>query len=106
MLLDLRQIIEVPGKSVPFKCELNTEGLEFDSIKEYKTPPTAEGRVFNEAGILTLEGTLTAEMTCVCDRCGKLFDSSKLLDLHAFISDRESEDHEVFFIYGDILDLY
>ena len=33
MLLDLRQIIEVPGKSVPFKCELNTEGLEFDSIK-------------------------------------------------------------------------
>ena len=43
MLLDLRQIIEVPGKSVPFKCELNTDGLEFESIKEYKTPPTAEG---------------------------------------------------------------
>ena len=92
MLLDLRQIIEVPGKSVPFKCELNTEGLEFDSIKEYKTPPTAEGRVFNEAGILTLEGTLTAEMTCVCDRCGKLFDSSKVMDLHAFISDRDNLD--------------
>ena len=49
MLLDLRQIIEVPGKSVPFKCELNTEELEFDSIKEYKTPPTAEGRVFNDS---------------------------------------------------------
>ena len=94
MLLDLRQIIEVPGKSVPFKCELNTEGLEFDSIKEYKTPPTAEGRVFNEAGILTLEGTLTAEMTC-----------SKVMDLHAFISDRESEDPEVFVLDGDNLDL-
>lgn len=105
MLLDLRQIIEVPGKSVPFECELSTDGLEFDSIKEYITPPTAEGRVFNEAGILTLEGTLTAEMTCVCDRCGKLFDSVKVMDLHAFISDRESEDPEVFVLDGDNLDL-
>ena len=96
MLLDLRQIIEVPGKSVPFECELDTQGLEFDSVKEYKAPPMAEGRVFNEAGILTLEGTLTAEMTCVCDRCGKLFDSTKVMDLRAFISDRESEDPEVF----------
>ncbi len=49
MLLDLRQIIEVPGKSVPFECELDTQGLEFDSVKEYKAPPMAEGRVFNEA---------------------------------------------------------
>ena len=105
MLIDLRQIIEVPGKSVPFKCELDTDGLKFESIKEYKTPPTAEGRVFNEAGILTLEGTLTAEMTCVCDRCGKLFDSSKVMNLHAFISDRESEDPEVFVLDGDNLDL-
>ena len=33
MLIDLRQIIEVPGKSVPFKCELDTDGLKFESIK-------------------------------------------------------------------------
>ena len=89
MLLDLRQIIEVPGKSVPFECELDTQGLEFDSVKEYKAPPMAEGRAFNEAGILTLEGTLTAEMTCVCDRCGKLFDSTKVMDLRAFISSED-----------------
>ena len=105
MRIDLRQIIEVPGKSVPFKCELDTDGLKFESIKEYKTPPTAEGRVFNEAGILTLEGTLTAEMTCVCDRCGKLFDSTKVMNLHAFISDRESEDPEVLISTLFILDM-
>ena len=105
MLLDLREIIEVPGRSVPFACELDAGELEFDSIREYKANPKAEGRVFNEAGILTLEGTLTAEMTCVCDRCGKLFDSTKVMNLHAFISDGESEDPEVFVLDGDKLDL-
>lgn len=105
MLLDLRQIIEAPGKSIPFECTLDTDRLQFESVKEYKTPPAAEGRVFNEAGILTLEGTLTAEMTCVCDRCGKLFDSRKVMDLHAFISDKESEDPDVFVLDGDMLDL-
>ena len=105
MLLDLREIIEVPGKSVPFNCELDTEGLEFDSVKEYKSAPVAEGRVFNEAGILTLEGTLTADMTCVCDRCGKEFDSVKVMDLNAFISDGECDDPEAFVLEGDKLDL-
>ena len=57
MLLDLREIIEVPGKSVSFDCELDAAELEFDSVKEYKANPRAEGRVFNEAGIVTLEGT-------------------------------------------------
>ena len=105
MLLDLRQIIEVPGKSVPFKCELDTDGLKFESIKEYKTPPTAEGRVFNEAGILTLEGTVTADMTCVCDRCGKEFDSVKVTNIKALITDGDSDDPEAFVLDGDKLDL-
>ncbi len=105
MLLDLREIIEVPGKSVPFTCELDVEGLEFESVKEYKSNPVAEGRVFNAAGILTLEGTLTADMTCVCDRCGKVFDSVKLMDLNAYISDGESDDPEAFVLDGDKLDL-
>lgn len=105
MLLDLREIIEVPGKSVPFECELSTEGLEYESVKEYKSCPTAEGRVSNTAGILTLEGTLRADMTCVCDRCGKEFDSVKLMELNALISDGESDDPEVFCLDGDKLDL-
>ena len=68
MRLDLREIIFVPGASVPFDCELETEGLDFPSVKAYTTKPRAEGRVYNEAGVLHLEGLLTADMICVCDR--------------------------------------
>lgn len=105
MLLDLREIIEIPGKSVPFECELSTEMLDFESVKEYKTPPVAKGKVLNEAGILRLEGILTADMVCVCDRCGKEFESVKEMELSAFITDGESEDPEAFTLEGDKLDL-
>jgi len=106
MRLNLREIIEVPGGSVPFACELETEGLDFPSIKEYKGKPRAEGRVFNEAGVLRMEGTLRAEMRCVCDRCGSEFESEKLTQLNATIVEEESEENpELFALDGDEVDL-
>ena len=106
MRLNLREIIEIPGGSVPFKCELETEGLDFPSIKEYKSRPIAEGRVFNEAGILTLEGTLTAEMTCICDRCGAEFDSVKDTELSVtIVEENTGDDPELYLLQGDEIDL-
>ncbi len=105
MLLDLREIIEVPGKSVPFEVELNTDMLDFESVKEYTTAPVAKGKVVNEAGILRLEGVLTADMVCICDRCGKEFESVKEMELSALITDGESDDPEAFTLEGDKLDL-
>ncbi len=106
MRLDLREIIEIPGGSVPFFCELETEGLDFPSVLAYRKKPYAEGRVYNEAGILHLTGTLTAEMTCICDRCGADFDSVKVTDLNATIVEEESEDFPEFFVLdGNEIDL-
>ena len=106
MRLNLREIIEVPGGSVPFQCEPDTQGLDFPSVLEYKGRPLAQGRVYNEAGVLHMEGTLKAEMTCVCDRCGSRFDSVKLTQLDAVIVEEEAEDHPEFFVLdGDEIDL-
>ena len=106
MRLNLREIIEIPGGSVPFSCELETEGLDFPSIKEYISRPFAEGRVFNEAGILTLEGTLTAEMICICDRCGAEFDSVKETPLSVtIVEENTGDDPELYVLEGDEIDL-
>ena len=106
MRLNLREIIEIPGGSVPFKCELETEGLDFPSIKEYISRPFAEGRVFNEAGILTLEGTLTADLTCICDRCGAEFDSVKETELSVtIVEENTGDDPELYLLQGDEIDL-
>ena len=106
MRLNLREIIEIPGGSVPFECELETEGLDFPSIKEYISRPFAEGRVFNEAGILTLEGTLTADLTCICDRCGAEFDSVKETVLNVtIVEENTGDDPELYLLEGDEIDL-
>lgn len=106
MMLNLREIIEIPGGSVPFEREMDTEGLDFSSVKAYKSKPRAVGRVFNEAGVLRLQGSLTSELRCICDRCGGEFDSVKETLLEAVIVEQEAEDHPEFFVLdGDELDL-
>ena len=81
MWLDLRKIIESPGASRSFAVTLDPEHLSDPAIQGFKVPPEAHGEVVNTAGLLNLRGTLTAEMTCVCDRCGTAFDRKKVLSL-------------------------
>ena len=106
MRLNLREIIEIPGGSVPFACELETEGLDFPSVLAYRGKPHAEGRVYNEAGILRLEGLMTAELRCVCDRCGEEFDSVRETVLDAvLVEENPGDDPDLFLLDNDELDL-
>lgn len=105
MRLELREIIEVPGGSVPFVCDMETDRLEFPSVREYEGKPHAEGRVFNEAGVLHLEGGISADMLCVCDRCGSEFRRAKKTKLSAVIVEDAGDDPELFVLDGDGIDL-
>jgi len=106
MRLDLHEIIEIPGGSVPFECDLDTDVLDFASIKEYTSKPHAVGEVYNEAGVLTLAGEIVADMVCVCDRCGDEFESTKVTELYATIVEEANDDNpELFVLEGDDVDL-
>ena len=73
MILDLHEIIEAPGKSVAFQCELDAERLSFPALEAFNGPVTARGTVRNTAGILELTADVEADMTVRCARCGKPF---------------------------------
>ena len=108
MKLNLREIIAIPGGSADFACELETEGLDFPSIIRYDSAPRAVGRIENEAGVLRLKGEITAQLRCVCDRCAREYDCSKLTPLSAVIvekNDDNADDPELFFLDGDEIDL-
>jgi len=106
MQLDLRKIIDNPGASLGFQCDVGMEGLEFPSVFRYVGNPRACGCVFNEAGILRIRGEITADMECLCDRCGGLFESTKVTKVDAVLSTEESEDNpEFFLIESDRIDL-
>ncbi len=105
MRLDLRELIVNPARRLPFRLELETDRLDFPSVKGYLCPPVAEGVVTNEAGILHMRGTVTAELLCVCDRCGQEFESTKETAVDAVLAAEESEDNpELFVLEGTEID--
>lgn len=106
MKLDLRDIIEVPGGSIPFAQEMDVSRLDFPQVARYVGAPRAEGEVRNTAGVLHAKGTITADMVCVCDRCGAEFESVKITDVDALVvSSDEPDDPAAFALEGDSLDL-
>ena len=98
MRLDLRELIVNPSLRLPFHAELEMDELDFPSVKEYLTPPTADGVVYNEAGILHMQGTITANMLCICDRCGQEFESKKETAVNAVLVGEESEENPELFV--------
>lgn len=104
MKLNLREIIEVPGSRLPFTCIISPEGLETPSVLRYNGDIQAEGAVVNTAGILTIEGSIKAEMTCICDRCGTEFDREKIVPVCAGIATDPSEEN-LFQMEDDEIDL-
>lgn len=106
MRLNLREIIEIPGGQVPFSCELDTDGLDFPAVAAYITKPHAEGRIYNEAGVLRMKGEITARLRCICDRCGDEFESVKATGIDATIVEEDPGDNpELFLLDGDEADL-
>ena len=107
MILNLKDIIEIPGGRKPFSQTLDTGMLDFPSVRSYLAPVTAEGEVRNTAGVLILRGTLHAEMECTCDRCGREFRRVKDLPLDVTLTaDPEADDDpEIFPLEGDAVDL-
>ena len=107
MWLDLSKIIEMPGARTSFQVTLDPEHLSDPAVLRFNCPPEASGEVVNTAGLLNLRGTLQAEMTCVCDRCGTAFDRKKVLSLDVpLAADVEDEvSPEVFEIEGDGIDV-
>ena len=107
MFLDLHEIIEVPGRSVPFQCELDGERLSFPTLVAFNGPVTAQGQVKNTAGVLELTAEVRADMTVRCDRCGVPFEKRMTprytAVLQADAEDADSED--VFPLDGDGVDV-
>jgi len=107
MRVNLCEIIDIPGSSFPFFCELDTERIACPAIVKFITEPVAEGLIKNSAGALSLTGGITCRMRCACDRCGTEFTRELSLPLDVGLAAKlEDEDNpDIFLLDGDWLDL-
>ena len=105
--MNLHELLLNPGSRLPFRCELSTDRLDFPAVLSYTAAPVGEGFIANNAGALTLRGTLSAAMRCVCDRCAAEFDRevSYPLDVPLASELQDEENPDYFLLEGDELDL-
>ena len=106
--LDLREILVSDGSRLPFERELDAERLSFPSVEGYLGPVTGRGEVLNTAGVLTARGSVEARMRCVCDRCGREFETGRRTDFETPLlpeTEGAADDGEAFFLEGDTLDI-
>jgi len=106
MLLDLREIIGVPGGKVSFDFEPDMSDAASGSVSRIKEPARAAGSVKNSAGVLTLSANVDAVCICVCARCLKEFE----YPVHKLISANlteggEGENPDSYFLQGDKVDI-
>lgn len=101
MLFDLRDIKNFPGKALEFSYLLAAP--EFQDDKQ--APLCDKGVIKNVSGVLTLEGELKGSLMLVCDRCSCSFECEKTLDVSCVLSDKKSDDDNVYFFSGDAVEL-
>ena len=100
--MNLHELLLNPGSRLPFRCELSTDRLDFPAVLSYTAAPVGEGFIVNNAGALTLRGTLSAAMRCVCDRCAAEFDRevSYPLDVPLASELQDEENPDYFLLEG------
>ena len=106
MLLDLREIIGVPGGEVPFDYEPDLSDAVFGPVVRIERPPRAAGNVVNRAGVLTFSANVDAVFTAVCARCLKEFEYPVHKRISAYLTeDKETDDPDRYALYGDKADV-
>ncbi len=107
MLLNLREVINIPGGRADFDYELDLSGMAFPSVAGFSTPVHAVGYVKNTAGILDLSADITADAVCVCARCCKEFTKHIQLHTDAVLADEVQDEYtsDVFPLQGDDADI-
>jgi len=106
MLLDLREIIGVPGGRVSFDYDPDLSEAVQDSVVRIDRPSRAAGNVTNSAGVLTFSAIVDAKCICVCARCLKEFEYPVHQRISAYLTEGEDgcDASDSYFLQGDNID--
>ncbi len=73
MILQLKELFEIDGESRDISCEIPLSYLAEVNSYDFSEPVKVRGRVFNRAGVVTLEYDCEFTLDQTCDRCLKEF---------------------------------
>ena len=108
MRLNLRDIIHVPGASLPFEFQMDLSDVEFYGERPITRPLYVSGLVRNMAGALVLTGEVATKLDLTCDRCMRPFCREKKVELNYLLATElagEDEEDEIVLLHGEEVDV-
>jgi len=102
MRFSVKQILNTPGKSLPFQFTLDLHDVEFGAQYPVQEPVTVEGTIRNKADVLELSLTAGTTLSCVCDRCAKPFRREMSVPFQCVLAqERQSEESDEIVLLED-----
>ena len=80
MKLQLREVFQIEGLKKPVETEISQEELADVHGYTFAEPVKVKGEVFNRAGIVTLNYSVSCVLDVECDRCLKPFKQEHTYD--------------------------
>ena len=107
MRFNLKEILHVPGASLPFEFQLDLSDLDFYGERPFAHPVVIHGTVRNMAGALMLEGSADTTLELVCDRCLKPFRQELRLPVSTLLAEtlEDEENDEIVLLEDGAVDL-
>ena len=107
MRFNLKEILHVPGASLPFESQLDLSDLDFYGERPFAHPIVIHGTVRNMAGALMLEGSADTTLELVCDRCLKPFRQELRLPVSTLLAEtlEDEENDEIVLLEDGAVDL-
>ena len=107
MRFHLKEILHVPGASLPFESQLDLSDLDFYGERPFAHPIVIHGTVRNMAGALMLEGSADTTLELVCDRCLKPFRQELRLPVSTLLAEtlEDEENDEIVLLEDGAVDL-
>lgn len=108
MRLNLKDIILVPGASLPFQFQMDLSDLDFSGQRPITQPVSVTGQVRNVGGALTLTARAETVLSLQCDRCAKPFSRKKAVSYETLLAthlENEEDEGDIIPLDGDELDV-
>ncbi len=106
MIIELKQVFDIVDESLEFDYSLDLSDYELFSDKPFISPVNVKGKVFNRAGIVSLNYTSDFTLKLHCDRCLEVFNRDYHFSFEQILVTKLNTDNDEYILVNDFkLDL-
>lgn len=98
MIINLKQLFSITGESRDIDYDIAAEELEGIKGCRLSKPVSVKGRIFNKAGVVHLNYSLSFSLSTACDRCLKELDVPFSFDCEHIVVPSVSGDNDEYIV--------